>query len=276
MLTGTASYSGTSGSNTVNLTGPLVNATFFKIILHVTEGRLIRQGCNGSGTEGLSRAEDNLSIFMRLGLVLTGEIQVDIRLLVSLESQERLKRNIKSVLVKLFSAHRTYLVRHIDSRLTGIGLNLITVKVHIMAFAAIIMGAQGVDLRDSRHGRHKGASYGSTGAYQVSILHRLPYQLLRNDVHYGKSVLDNGVQFLLQSCLYDLRQIWSVNFMGSVITDLRQCLITVGNDRRTFVRAHRCNSLDHVCNHIGIGNNDFFRLITSQIREFFQHLFRGM
>ena len=43
MLTGTASYSGTSGSNTVNLTGPLVNATFFKIILHVTEGRLICQ-----------------------------------------------------------------------------------------------------------------------------------------------------------------------------------------------------------------------------------------
>ena len=141
MLTGTASYSGTSGSNTVDLTGPLMNATFFKIILHITESGLIRQGCNGSGTEGLSRTEDNLGIFMRLGLVLTGEVQVDIRLFVSLESQESLERNIKSVLVKLFSAHRTYLVRHIDSRLTGIGLDFITVKIHIMTLTAIIMRA---------------------------------------------------------------------------------------------------------------------------------------
>ena len=191
---------------------------------------------------------------MSLGLVLTGEIQVDIRLLVSLESQERLKRNIKSVFMELFSAHRAQLVRHIDSRLTGIGLNLITVKVHIMAFAAIIMGAQGVNLRDSRHSRHKGASYGSTGAYQVSILHRLPYQLLRNDVHYGKSVFDNGVQFLLQSCLYDLWQIGSIDLMGPVVTDLRQCLITVRNDRRTLVRSYRTHDIDSVGNLICIGD----------------------
>ena len=36
---------------------------------------------------------------MRLGLVITGEIQVDIRLLVSLETKERLERNIKSFLI---------------------------------------------------------------------------------------------------------------------------------------------------------------------------------
>ena len=78
---------------------------------------------------------------MRLGLVLTGEVQVDIRLFVSLESQESLERNIKSVLVKLFSAHRAQLVRHIDSRLTGIGLDFITVKIHIMTLTAIIMRA---------------------------------------------------------------------------------------------------------------------------------------
>ena len=66
MLTGTASHSGTSGSDTVDLAGPLMNATFFKIILHITESGLIRQGCNGSGTESLSCTEDNLRVFMRL------------------------------------------------------------------------------------------------------------------------------------------------------------------------------------------------------------------
>lgn len=35
---------------------------------------------------------------MRFTLVLTGEVQVDIRLLISLESKECLKRDIKSVL----------------------------------------------------------------------------------------------------------------------------------------------------------------------------------
>ena len=100
MLTGTASYSGTSGSNTVDLTGPLMNATFFKIILHITESGLVRQGCNGSGTKSLTRAEDNLRVFMRLGLVLTGEVQVDIRLLISLKSQECFKRDVCFVIFK--------------------------------------------------------------------------------------------------------------------------------------------------------------------------------
>ena len=140
MLAGTASYTGTSGSNTVDLAGPLMNATFFKIILHIAEGGLIRQGCNGSGTEGLTRTENNLRVFMRFGLVLTGEVQVDIRLLISLESQERLERNIEAILMKLLSTHRTDLVRHIDSRFTGVGFDLFTVEIHIMTLAAIIMG----------------------------------------------------------------------------------------------------------------------------------------
>jgi len=64
--------------------------------------------------------------------------------------------------------------------------------------------------------------------------------------------------------------------MGPVVTDLRQCLITVWNDRGTLVRAHRCNGLDHIRDHIRIGNDDLFRLVTTQIGELFQHLLRGM
>ena len=46
--------------------------------------------------ERLTGAENNLCVFVRLTLVITGEVQVDIRLFVSLESKERLKRDIKS------------------------------------------------------------------------------------------------------------------------------------------------------------------------------------
>ena len=64
--------------------------------------------------------------------------------------------------------------------------------------------------------------------------------------------------------------------MGPVVTDLRQCLITVRNDRGTLVRAHRCNGLDHIRDHIRISNDDLFRLVTAQIGELFQHFFCGM
>ena len=75
----------------------LCYATLFVIIFHITERCLIRQCTDGSRTEGLSFTEDNLRIFVGLTLILAGEVQVDIRLLVSLESQEGLKRNIKPI-----------------------------------------------------------------------------------------------------------------------------------------------------------------------------------
>ena len=79
----------------VDLAVSLVHTTLLVIIFHITERCLIRQRTDRSGTEGLSRTEDYFCIFMCLTLILTGEVQVDIRLFVSLESQESLKRNIK-------------------------------------------------------------------------------------------------------------------------------------------------------------------------------------
>ena len=61
---------------------------------------------------------------MCLTLIFTGEVQVDIRLLIPLKSKERFKRDIKTVLDQLFAAVRTDLIRHITSCLTGICLNL--------------------------------------------------------------------------------------------------------------------------------------------------------
>ena len=58
--------------------------------------------------------------------------------------------------------------------------------------------------------------------------------------------------------------------MGPIIADLRQCLITVRDDRGTFIRTHRRNGLDHIGDHIRIGNDDL------QIGELFQHLLRSM
>ena len=76
----------------------LRSSPLFIIIFHITKGGLICQRTDGSCTEGLACSEDNLRIVVCLALVIPGEIQVDIRLLISLESQEGLEWNIKSFL----------------------------------------------------------------------------------------------------------------------------------------------------------------------------------
>ena len=76
----------------------LLLASLLIIILHITESRLVRQRTDGSRPEGLAFSENNLRIAVGLTLIVAGEVQVDIRLLVSLKSQEGLKGNIKAVL----------------------------------------------------------------------------------------------------------------------------------------------------------------------------------
>ena len=47
------------------------------------------------------------------------------------------------------------------------------------------MCLQRIDLRDTGHGRCKRGTNRTTGTYKVTILVRLPYKLLCNDIHYG-------------------------------------------------------------------------------------------
>ena len=119
MLAGTSSDTGTSLYDTVDLTFSLSLTMFFIIIFYVTKCSLICQCSYGSGTECLSCTEDNLGIFVRITLVIPGEVKVDIRLFISLESKECLEWNIESVLRKLLSADRTDTDRLMPSAASG-------------------------------------------------------------------------------------------------------------------------------------------------------------
>ena len=141
VLTGTSPDSGTPCDNPVDFAGSLVDAPLLKIIFHIPKGSLVRQGCNGSRTEGLSVAENNLRVLMGFTLVLTGEVQVNIRLLISLKSQEGFKRNIKALLGQRMSAHRAVLIRHITSGTATVFFYLRRVKVIVVAVGAHIVGA---------------------------------------------------------------------------------------------------------------------------------------
>ena len=92
---------------------------------------------------------------MRFTLIFTGKVQVDIRLLVSLESQERLKRNVKPVFYQLLATDRTDLIRHITSASPGERLDLRRIKVAVLAVGTAVMCLQRIDLRDTGHGRRE-------------------------------------------------------------------------------------------------------------------------
>ena len=81
----------------VDLTVPLAGAALFIVFFYIAKCCLVCQRTDGSRPEGLTCTEDNFCIFVCLGLIITGEIQVDIRFLVSLETKEGLEGNVKSL-----------------------------------------------------------------------------------------------------------------------------------------------------------------------------------
>lgn len=84
MLSRSTTHPDTSKYDPVNFTVSLMYAALFIIIFDITECRLIRQRTDRSCLKGLSLPEDNFGVFMCLTLVLSGKVQVDIRLFISL------------------------------------------------------------------------------------------------------------------------------------------------------------------------------------------------
>ena len=78
---------------------------------------------------------------MRSGLVFTGEVKIDIRLLVSLESEECLERYILTVRYEFLTAFRTVLRRKIISGTVFTGI----IKLSIVALGASVVRRQRVD-----------------------------------------------------------------------------------------------------------------------------------
>ena len=115
MLSCGTADSGASLYNSINLTVTFMHAALFEIVFHITERRLLRKGTDGSCFEGLAFTEDNLCVSVGVCLVFTGEVKVNIRLFISLESKESFERDIKSLFLHLSSTLWTDLVRHIAS-----------------------------------------------------------------------------------------------------------------------------------------------------------------
>ena len=227
MLASGTADTGTTLHDTVDLTVTLVLPPFLIIVLHITKCGFFRKGTNGSRLKGLPFSEDNLCIPVGIGLIFTGKVQVDIRLLITFKTKECLKRNIKAFLVHPGTAFRTDLIRHITSCHTRVFFHLRGIKITVFTvrIRTEIMRRQRVYLRDTGHGRCQRRTYRTSGANQITVLIGFPYQFLCNDIHYRITIGNNGVQLPVQTILHDLRKRISVHFVGFCKTDILKILL---------------------------------------------------
>ena len=95
-----------------------LHTVLLKVFLDIAVGGLLGEGADRPGAEDVIRTEEDFGVFMRLGLVFTGEVKVDIRFLCTTKSKECFKRNFQAILMKFFSTVWTYCIRQVKSKTT--------------------------------------------------------------------------------------------------------------------------------------------------------------
>ena len=119
-----------------------------QILFCVADGGLFRHRTDGARPKHVVLAEQFKGIFMSAGLVLAGEIQINIGHLVAAKAQKCLKGDIKAVLFIVHAANGAFHVRHVRPAAVGVGGILGIVKVSVLAVGAAVVGGQGVYLGD--------------------------------------------------------------------------------------------------------------------------------
>ena len=142
------------------------------IALDVTNGRLCLYRTDRTGPEDMFISKHFFCIRMGPRLIITGEVQVDIRHLVALKAQERLKGNVLPVSAHDRSALRTSLVRKVKS----VEHAAIRIEMRVLAVWTHIVRRQRIDLGDLGHRRDEAGSHRSPAADQISVIQALFYQ----------------------------------------------------------------------------------------------------
>ena len=98
-----------------------------------------------------------------------------------------------------------------------------------------IMRRQRIDFRDTcREGYKRGADR-AAAADDIAVFVGFPHEFLRDNIHDGKTVTDDGRQFFFQSFFHHCGKRFSVNLMCPVVTNPTQLLIRILDDGRTFI-----------------------------------------
>ena len=270
-----APHADTALHETVDLALSLSGSVLLEVVFHIAEGCLFCQGSHGAGAERLPFSEDDLRVGMRRALVLTGEVQVNIRLLVALKAEEGLKGNVKAVFSHLCAAVRADLIRHVTARGARKLLRNLRIEVRVAAIRANVMRRQGIHLGDTCRVSDKGRADRAARSHEIALFVRVLHKLMGDDVHDSEAVLNDGIQLLIEPLLHQCRQRIPVVRMRHAVTELGEFFIRTLNDGRALVRTHRRNALHHARNFLRVLDDNFLALLCAEVGKFPQHLIRG-
>ena len=138
VLTGGALDAHTALGQPVDLRRRSVDAPLLQILFRIAKGGLFRHGAHCSGTEHMALAEQLKGIAVGLGLIFTGEVQIDIRHFLAAKPQESLKRNIETILDVLCAADRAPGIRHIRAA----AVVFARFKIGVFALRTAVMGGE--------------------------------------------------------------------------------------------------------------------------------------
>ena len=116
-----------------------------QILFDVTVGRLVLNTGDGAGLEHVGLAEQLFRVAVDVGLILAREVQVNIRLLVAVETKEGLERDVVAVHQHPGTAVGAVLVGQVEAVVHA----AIGDELAVLALGAAVVGRQTVDLRDS-------------------------------------------------------------------------------------------------------------------------------
>ena len=118
-------------------------STFLCVLFDKSYCCFFCNGCDCTSLEHVILSEQFFSVAVRFGLILTAEVKVNIRNLVTLEAQEGFKRNFVTVLIHSCTAFRAILWRQIKSRtVTAVGdkFTVLTIWADIVRTKRINLG----------------------------------------------------------------------------------------------------------------------------------------
>ena len=115
-------------------------APLLQILLGIAIGGLFRHACNGAGAKHMAVAKHLNTVVVRSGLVLAGEVQIDIRHLVAAEAQEGFEGDVEALLGQGRAALGADRIRQIRAAGHTVG----HFKGGVLAFGAAVVGRKDV------------------------------------------------------------------------------------------------------------------------------------
>ena len=243
-----------------------------QIFFNVAVGRFILNTGHRTGLEHVGLAEQFLGVAVHIRLVLAGEVQVDIRFLIAVETEEGLEGDVVAIHQHPGAALGAVFIRQVKAIVHA----AVGDKLAILALGAAVVGRQTVHLRDTGKVRHSRGADRTTAAHLIAARIGVGHQLDRNDVQNRVAVATDGIQLLLQPLFHDLGQGVAVIPLGVLpcgIAQLLLCTLDAGRVGAPGDGAHVV--VDHGGDLAGVLHHNLVGFFLGQIVELRQHILRG-